>query len=460
MSEPPTSVVVLGDSWLHRRSVGKSGGPNFISESVGVTAGGAAHVALSLAALGRKTQIVTAAGGDADGGMLYDTCKERPDLWPRFVWTPEYTQLYETFVTDAGEILRHRRPPRELPTANMQVRGELSLAINSGPIAAYVIVDHDDGLLLDPLVRDVLRAGQTFVTAPADRLKRDIYGGATVVVISSKVALRWAQLRNMLHPALDPHSPVAIAEVVGPAIQRELHAQLVIITCGRFGSVTTIADQPDQLRFRHSLPEETLAVWDGNSTGESFLAGFVEGCLSGMFLEAALLFANRVALLAAKKDGPTIVTNNELDDLMLATRPTQNKLATVAKAAQMRHRLQARGRRVVVAAGTWDHLHGGHRYLLEQAGDSVLMVLVKELGETILQDRLRDLANLPNVAIVVTVSDVEAAVREIRPNVMLVGEEHRGQQVPGIDFVARHGGDIQFIPMHAFYATSNLHPTA
>jgi bifunctional ADP-heptose synthase (sugar kinase/adenylyltransferase) len=459
MSEPPTSVLVLGDSWLNRRVVGQNDGPNFVSTSVSLTAGGAAHVALSLAARGRKVQVVTTASSDADGGSLFDTCKEKENLWPRFIWVADYTPVRETFVTRTGEILRHVRPSVVSPTtAESQLRPILSDVVNVGPVPACVLLD-GDAMLSPRLIRDVIRTWPTFVNTQADRLVADIYGGVGTVVISHRAALRWACLRNLLHPALDPNDPVSIAEVVGQAMQRELSAHMVVITCGRFGAVATLADQPQ----RHIRPETVLTVWDGNSTAESFLAGFVEGTLSGMQLEAALTFANRLGLLAARTDGPTIVTNDAVDDWLLESRPPESKQATVVQAAQMRHRLQARGRRVALISGTWDYFHAGHRYLVERAEvGNVLIALVKTTGEQMLLTRLRALAGINDVAIVVPVDDVEAAIREIRPNIIYLGEEHRGQAAPGVDFVARHGGDVQFVPMQpvAPHASSSLHPSS
>lgn len=459
MSDQP-SVVVLGDVWLHRRVADKVIGHNMLAQDVLGFPGGAAYTAMALAALGRKTQLIAIASVDEAGVALHGMCQDIPNLWPRFSSVLAGTPTYVSTRRLTGDRTGHWETLPAPFDASFFINQALGEARAVGPVQAYVIVDAGLGTVPDPVIRAVISAGPTFVLAPYYRLTADRYGGATAVLTTSTEALQWAYARGNVHPALDPTNAEAIGGVVAPAIQRELGAALAIVTCNRDGAVTAVPETQPFMHIRYHKATARLPVLTTKAI-LAFGVGAVEAYLRGMELQPAMRFANLLGFLAARETNPAIITEDDVDAWMLELRrPSEEKMRSVAEAAAMRARLEAKGQRVAVVSGGFDYFTGGHEYILTRNIDSVMMALVRRQGQVDLGVRCRRVAAFADV--VVVVDDAEAAIRQIRPNVIYVGEEHRGRPVPGIDFVASRGGDVQFFPMQpvAPDATSDIHPPA
>lgn len=138
----------------------------------------------------------------------------------------------------------------------------------------------------------------------------------------------------------------------------------------------------------------------------------------------------------------------------MAARSAQSKILSRESASAVLGNLKRQGKRVVLANGCFDTLHVGHvRYLAgaKREGDALVVAVnadssvsgLKGPGRPILDENARALlvASLRDVDFVVIFSEpnVEALLRELRPDVHAKGTDYSPETVPEREVSARLG---------------------
>jgi D-beta-D-heptose 7-phosphate kinase/D-beta-D-heptose 1-phosphate adenosyltransferase len=133
------------------------------------------------------------------------------------------------------------------------------------------------------------------------------------------------------------------------------------------------------------------------------------------------------------------------------------------------HRI--RGEKIVFTNGCFDLLHAGHLQTLRQASQlgEVLVVginsdasvrRIKGQGRPIIPepDRLELVAALGFVRYVVVFEEdtPQRLIEEVRPDVLVKGEDWEGKEVVGEDVVKARGGTVRFVKQVKGISTSNL----
>ncbi len=123
-------------------------------------------------------------------------------------------------------------------------------------------------------------------------------------------------------------------------------------------------------------------------------------------------------------------------------------------------RLRRGGKKIVFTNGCFDILHAGHaRYLREAAALGGILVVglnsdasvrrLKGAGRPVqtVRDRAYLLASLACVTYVAVFSeDTPAAlIRDVDPHVLVKGEDWKGKEIVGSDFVRARGGSVRTI---------------
>lgn len=153
--------------------------------------------------------------------------------------------------------------------------------------------------------------------------------------------------------------------------------------------------------------------------------------------------------------------------------PTHNgyerKILSDAELRTALDRERRAGRRIAFTNGCFDLLHAGHLQILNFAhaqGDLLVVGLnsdrsvrmIKGPGRPIYNalDRARMLAALEVVDYVVVFDDARAEriIRHIKPDVLIKGEDWRGQTVDGQEFVESRGGRVMLAPLLAGHSTT------
>jgi rfaE bifunctional protein nucleotidyltransferase chain/domain len=140
-------------------------------------------------------------------------------------------------------------------------------------------------------------------------------------------------------------------------------------------------------------------------------------------------------------------------------------------AAALFSRLRRQGKKIVFTNGVFDILHAGHaRYLREAAALGDVLVVgvnsdasvrrLKGEGRPVqaIRDRAYLLASLACVSCVVAFSeDTPAAlIREVVPHVLVKGDDWKGKEIAGSDFVSSRGGSVRTIRLLPGRSTTSI----
>ena len=134
-------------------------------------------------------------------------------------------------------------------------------------------------------------------------------------------------------------------------------------------------------------------------------------------------------------------------------------------------RLRREGERIVFTNGCFDILHAGHaKYLREAAALGGVLVVglngdasvrrLKGEGRPVqkVRDRAYLLASLACVSFVAVFSEDTPAslIREVDPHVLVKGEDWKGKEIVGSDFVLSRGGTVRTIRLLRGRSTTEI----
>lgn len=460
----PTRVLVAGDLMLDRYWSGTTRriSPEAPVPVVQVGAmedrpGGAANVALNLAALGCQTYLVGVTGDD------------------------EAADILVIRLADAGVDTRiHRR--RGLPTITklrvlahhqqlIRLDFERSLAPQGeDPLPALVagLLDQADLLVLSDYAKGTLANPQPLIAAAKERGKpvlvdpkgRDFlrYQGATLLTPNR------AELEDVVGPMEDD---VALVEK-GQRLRAELGLGALLVTLGERGMLLLRGGTGPCETALH-LPTRAREVYDVTGAGDTVIATLAAALAAGVALAEACTLANCAAGLAVGKLGTATVSARELERARRGGEwhTILDAEALVAAVTEAR----AQGERVVMTNGCFDILHQGHVAYLQQArrlGDR-LVVAVNDDGSVRrlkgrdrpingVESRMAVLAGLASVDWVCPFAEdtPEDLICRVRPDVLVKGGDYRPDQIAGAECVRRAGGEVRVLPFLQGHSTTRI----
>ncbi len=415
--------------------------------------GGAANVAVNLAALGCRTLITGVTGDD------------------------EAADILAIRLADAGVSARlHRR--RGLPTVTklrvlshhqqlIRLDFEESLAPEGDdPMPALVdtLLAEADLLLLSDYAKGTLASPGALIAAAraqgkpvlVDPKGRDFarYRGATLLTPNC------TELEAVVGPWRDD------ADLVekGQRVCADLNLDALLVTLGERGMLLLRSG-----REALHLPTRAREVYDVTGAGDTVIATLGGALAAGAELTEACALANCAAGLAVGKLGTAAVSAAELKQARLGsewhTILDQDSLVAAVAAAR------AQGERVVMTNGCFDILHEGHVAYLQQArrlGDRLVVAVnddnsvrrlkgegrpVNEVGS-----RMAVLAGLASVDWVCPFSEdtPESLICRVRPDVLVKGGDYRPERIAGADCVRTAGGEVRVLPFLPGRSTSRI----
>ena len=224
------------------------------------------------------------------------------------------------------------------------------------------------------------------------------------------------------------------------------------------------------------LPTQAREVFDVSGAGDTVVATLAVCLASNMPVERAMRFANVAAGLVVAKIGTATVTTTELRNEVLRAEARDSskpftKIMSLQEASHHRRLWQPSALSVGFTNGCFDLLHPGHISLIAQAKASCDRLIVALNGDESVR-RLKGahrpvqdvearaiiMAALADVdAVIVFDEDTpEAAIHEIRPDVLIKGADYSEDQVVGASFVRGLGGAIVLADLTAGQSTSAL----
>jgi D-beta-D-heptose 7-phosphate kinase/D-beta-D-heptose 1-phosphate adenosyltransferase len=420
--------------------------------------GGAANVAIGVAALGATTRLLGLTGNDIAATILSNLLSK------------EGVDYYFEKIHDHHTITKLRVLSRNHQMIRLDQEKQFLQAV----VALDALQDHYDRLLdgmevvilsdygkgtLAQSTRLIEKARAKNIRVLVDPKSTDfsIYRGASVITPNLK------EFEAVVGAC--PNTDVLIQKAV--KLLQEHQIESMVITRSEKGLSVIFANGETA-----HVPAVAREVHDVTGAGDTVVAVLGVALAAGMSLVDAASLGNIAAGIVVGKLGAATVTVAELESVLgkdenitLGVMSEESLLAAV-------RRSRAKGERIVFTNGCFDILHAGHVLYLEQAkrlGDRVIVAVNSDesisrlKGPTRpinpLENRLQVLSGLRSVDWVVPFSDdtPERLIKKIVPDIMVKGGDYQDlEALPGALFVLSQGGEVRTLGLKEGLSTTHL----
>ena len=418
-------------------------------------AGGAANVALNVAALGAQTTILGLVGND-----------------------------------EAATTIEHKLNEYQVNHQLLRVKG--APTINKLRVIAQhqqlMRLDFEEGFAEQNLDDFILR--YTKILRDIDLVILSDYGKGTLRCSKKLIELaKQNDLPVLVDPKSKDFSDYSGATVITPN-QQEFEAVV-----GKCHDETDIANKAHQLLERHSLqaiivtrgaqgmslichdhqpihiPTRAREVYDVTGAGDTVIATLGAALAAKTSLHQAMILANAAAGVVVRKLGTATISSAELRRAMQRQQDPWAAILSEEELIKQVQKAKAQGESIVMTNGCFDILHAGHVTYLEQAKDlgTRLIVAVNDdnsvkrlKGETRpinnIEQRMLMLAALRAVDWVVPFSEdtPERLIARILPNILAKGGDYQIDSIAGAKQVIAAGGKVEILPLVKGFSTTNL----
>ncbi|MEX6501460.1 bifunctional D-glycero-beta-D-manno-heptose-7-phosphate kinase/D-glycero-beta-D-manno-heptose 1-phosphate adenylyltransferase HldE [Pseudomonas zhanjiangensis] len=444
------AVLVVGDVMLDRYW---HGGTSRISpeapvpvvkvEQIEDRPGGAANVALNIAALGAPAQLIGVTGRDEAAASLsaslqavgVQTYFQHIDNQPTIVKLrvlSRHQQLLrmdfeESFATDADAIARETE------------------ALLAG-VKVLVLSDYGKGALRNHQVLiQAARAKGVMVLADPKGRDFSIYRGASLITPNLH------EFEAIVGHCHDEAELVA----KGAELMHELELGALLVTRGEHGMTLL---RPDHAPLH--LPARAREVFDVTGAGDTVISTLAASLAADEALPQAVALANLAAGIVVGKLGTAAISAPELRRAIQREAGSERGVLGLEQLLVAIDDARAHGEKIVFTNGCFDILHAGHVTYLEQAraqGDRLVLAVnddasvsrLKGPGRPInsVDRRMAVLAGLGAVDWVVSFSEdtPERLLEQVRPDVLVKGGDYGIDQVVGADIVSAYGGEVRVL---------------
>lgn len=470
----------IGDVMLDRRIEGRmtrispeAPAPVVELDRITEHPGGAANVAVNLAAMGVPVLLLGAVGDDSAGISL--GLSIMGDLKTRLVRLPAVKTIVKTRITCSGQQILRVDEGGQVPASD-----ELLAAVSSGQqvireaypdgLGAVVLVDYAKGTLSDAVIAAADKMARDngvplFVSARPQRLPH--YAGRAGVAVLNAVEAMAAvnECGSFVHPALAlADSDASKMEVAAKSLVEHYGFGCVVVTRGPYGA--SVFDGR-----AYSIATVPQQVFDVTGAGDTFFAALCQGFVFGLSLEESVRRANVAGGLAVRQHHTAVISRAEIDEEVRARMGPAGKVMSLEQLVEYLEFRRSHGLSLVgLANGCFDGVHAGHAHLIRYAKtrcDLLIVAYNDDASVTALKGADRPLmpgearayaiAQLPDADRVLEFDgNVEALVRKLHPDVLFKGIEYRDDAVPGSDYVASRGGQVVFVPMMNRVSTTRL----
>jgi len=457
-----SKILVVGDVMLDQYWTGRAGrispeAPVPVVKVGGeeVRAGGAANVALNIAALGATAHLMGVVGDDLYAKQLEGLLDEADVT---FDWS----------ISDSGTICKLR----VLSHHQQLIRMDFENPVPEAPaqrladkvaqqVANYdvlVISDYAKGALqfVEAMIAAAREANvPVFIDPKGMDFSR--YQGATLIKPNQ------GEFETIVGECSQTETLVSKAD----ALIEKLELQALLVTRSEHGmALVSSHEQP------YLLKSQAQEVFDVTGAGDTVMAALATGYASGMTLQNAVHLANQAASIVVRKVGTSTVSKAELDDAIKASMRHQGYVAmNEDELLELVEMAQNDGERVVITNGCFDLLHSGHvRYLNEAAKLGERLIVAVNSDESVqilkgptrpvvpLEGRMELLSALSCVDWVVPFNEEtpERLICKLKPDVLVKGGDYKPEEIAGSKCVWDNGGQVEILSFWNGFSTTNI----
>lgn len=416
--------------------------------------GGAANVAMNVAALGASARLLGVTGADAAANRLHDLLAAAA-VDCHFIRQEQFpTITKQRILSRHQQLLRldYENPAQKPGLDELRVTYEKQL----GSADIVILSDYAKGSLGQ--CRQLIELAKRHkVPVLVDPKSGDfsLYHGASVITPNLK------EFEAIVGRC---HSDGELVEK-GRRLCVKHNLAALLVTRGEQGM--TLIPAADQSLH---LGAETHEVYDVTGAGDTVIATLATALACDYPLSRAVTFANSAAGLVVGKLGAASVGISELN-ASIPGRDSRSGVMTADEALALTREWRRQGERIAMTNGCFDLLHSGHVQYLDAAkrlGDKLVVAVNSDAsvrllkGETRPVNRLRDrmnvIAALASVDVVVAFDEETptSLISRLCPDVLAKGGDYTEDQVAGAAEVKQAGGEVIILPFHAGYSTTEI----
>ncbi len=444
------AVLVVGDVMLDRYW---HGGTSRISPEAPVPVvrvdqiedrpGGAANVALNIAALGARALLVGVTGEDEAADSLSDSLRGA-GVETHFQQLDDQPTIVKLRVMSRHQQLLRMDFEEPFNTDTAALAREVDALLDG--VKVLVLSDYGKGALQNHQAL-IQAARNKNIPVLADPKGKDfsIYRGASLITPNLH------EFETIVGGCVDE------AELVskGAKLMAELELGALLVTRGEHGMTL--------LRPGHAplhLPARAREVFDVTGAGDTVISTLAASIAAGEELPNAVALANLAAGIVVGKLGTAAISAPELRRAVQREEGSERGVLSLDQLLIAIEDARAHGEKIVFTNGCFDILHAGHVTYLEQAraqGDRLIVAInddasvsrLKGPGRPInaVDRRMAVLAGLGAVDWVVSFSEdtPERLLKQVQPDVLVKGGDYGIEQVVGADIVQAYGGEVRVL---------------
>ncbi|WP_136064978.1 bifunctional D-glycero-beta-D-manno-heptose-7-phosphate kinase/D-glycero-beta-D-manno-heptose 1-phosphate adenylyltransferase HldE [Modicisalibacter radicis] len=406
--------------------------------------GGAANVALNVAALGGRVALAGLVGDDDNAGLL-TTRLEDSDVSTHFQRSAEIPTITKLRVMSRSQQLIRLDFEDSLAgidTGEMLDRVEAALPDND----LVILSDYGKGTLsrVEELIALIRASGKRVLVDPKGSDFRR-YRGASVITPNL------GEFEAVVGVCRDDAELAA----KGERLRAELALEALLITRSERG-MTLIREGHAPLH----LPTHAREVFDVTGAGDTVIGVLGLALAAGHGYPESVTLANLAAGLVVAKPGTATLSVAELYTALHGDKLAEFGAIDAATLVEAVRAAQARGERVVMTNGCFDILHAGHVAYLEQArrlGDRLIVAVNDDASVARLKGprrpintlarRMQVLASLSAVDWVVAFGEETPArlIEAVLPDVLVKGGDYRPEEIAGGEAVIANGGEVRVL---------------
>jgi len=420
--------------------------------------GGAANVALNLAAMRTKVFVAGVLGKDANAERLRNHLSNKKVHTSLLFKDPERPTTLKTRIISQGQqIIRIDREEKHTPPEKLNKKILDAIRKKCRNLNGVIISDYAKGVCSPELIQSVLtitRKNNIPVLCDPKGLDFTKYRGADILTPNFKEA---AQAAGITAP--DEKSLKKAAR----KILQTTRSKAIVITRGQKGVTLFQARKP----LLH-IPAHAREVYDVSGAGDTFISHFALAYFSGASLRRATELGNYASAIVVGKLGIAAVSPEELSSF-IRTEIFTTKLKTLEDLQEITRRLKADRKKIVFTNGCFDLIHIGHIKFLQaarQLGDALIVGIntdasvkkVKGKGRPLISETERAslLSALPWVDYVVLFDETtpETLLKALKPDILVKGKNLKPREVVGHELVKSYGGEIKQLPFFSKVSTT------
>ncbi|MGH1470522.1 MAG: bifunctional D-glycero-beta-D-manno-heptose-7-phosphate kinase/D-glycero-beta-D-manno-heptose 1-phosphate adenylyltransferase HldE [Cellvibrionaceae bacterium] len=417
--------------------------------------GGAANVALNIAALGAGAMITSVIGDDEAGKTLQQRLKAANILTDFFVSEDQPT------ITKLRIISRHQQLIRmdfEEKYTEKDSLGCIKKTENRFQnIGAVILSDYDKGTFHD-VQRYIELANSHKVPVIIDPKGTDFsrYKGATLLTPNlHEFELVMGKCQNEDELVEKGHQLIS-----------DLSLEALLITRGENGMTLLVPGQSEL-----HLPARAREVFDVTGAGDTVIAVLAASLAAGESFAQAVGLANLAAGIVVGKLGTAVISGPELRRAVQSETGSEKGVVSLEQLLMALNDAKAQKESIVFTNGCFDIIHAGHVGYLEEAkkqGSRLIVAInsdasVKRLkgeGRPInpVDRRMAVLAGLESVDWVINFEDdtPERLIEKIQPDILVKGGDYSDDQVVGADIVKAYGGKVKALTLYDNLSTTAI----